>query len=394
MENNARLDFLLEHLVDAGIPGCGLSVVYKGKVVYTGYAGLARIEENKKIDTDTVYKLASCTKPMTVAAAMKLYEEGRILLDDPVEMYLPFFKDMTYQTFDGSGEIVTHPVTRKMTIRHLLTMTSGIPYMGRGSITALQYLDQIGGMYTYPVMELARKISQIPLEFDPGSHWHYGFSYDVLAAVVEAVTGMTHAEYLKKALFEPLGMTHTGFGAPDPDNIVHGYRLGGEAPVNMYRPFTEKDAQQMEGGFGGGGLSSTLGDLTVFAGMMANGGVWNGTRILSRSTIDLIRQNHLTGQPMEDFRKMTRQSYPWYTGYGWCLMGRTCIDPREAGSNGSVGEFGWCGATGPYLLFDPDKQLGVAYTQQTAPVIGGMQDYAHPRVRNAVYAMLDTWDTP
>ena len=157
MTARKRLDQLLHDFVEAGIPGCALSVVYKGENVYTGFSGMARVEEKKVIDANTVYKLASCTKPMTAAAAMKLYEEGKFLLDDPVERYLPFFRNMTYQTFDGSGEIIRHPVTNPITIRNLLTMTSGIPYMGRGSLTAEDYMAKIGGMYNLPVMELAKK---------------------------------------------------------------------------------------------------------------------------------------------------------------------------------------------------------------------------------------------
>ena len=393
MTARKRLDQLLHDFVEAGIPGCALSVVYKGENVYTGFSGMARVEEKKVIDANTVYKLASCTKPMTAAAAMKLYEEGKFLLDDPVERYLPFFRNMTYQTFDGSGEIIRHPVTNPITIRNLLTMTSGIPYMGRGSLTAEDYMAKIGGMYNLPVMELAKKIAEIPLEFDPGTHWHYGFSYDVLAAVMEAITGKPYAEYLKEAILEPLGMEHTTF-VPSEElqkEMAHLYRFADGGRVNISKPFTEQDRIVMGGGFGGGGLVSTLGDLTKFVGMLAQGGVWEETRILGRGTIDLMRRNHLSGQPLEDFRKMARQSYHWNRGYSWCLAGRTCINCEEAGSNGSVGEFGWCGATGTYLLADPEKQLAVAYTQQTAPVIGGMQDYTHPRVRNVVYSLLDAW---
>ena len=168
------------------------------------------------------------------------------------------------------------------------------------------------------------------------------------------------------------------------------YADGKHTNISTPPEMTPTNGAKLESG--GGGLFSTLSDLTKFAGMWAQGGIWEGKRILSRNTIDLMRKNHLKGQPMEDFKKMCDQSYPWYKGYGWGLAGRTLVDCQEAGSNGSVGEFGWCGAYGPYILADPERELGIAYTQQMLPVIGGMQDYCHPRIRNVVYSLLEEWD--
>lgn len=273
-------------------------------------------------------------------------------------------------------------------------MTSGIPYMGKGSVTALEYRERLGGMYALPVGELARRISEIPLEFDPGTHWHYGLGYDVLAAVIEEITGKTFGAYLSEAVFEPLGMSHTTFVYREEmeKDLASAYRLvdGTHVKVPGTPKVTADGGPRYESG--GGGLMSTLGDLIRFAGMWGQGGIWKGRRILGRNTIDLMRRNHLRGQALEDFRKMAEQSYPWYKGYGWGLAGRTLMDCQEAGSNGSLGEFGWCGAFGPYILADPERGLGVVYVQQMSPVIGGMQDYCHPRVRNVVYSLLDEWE--
>ena len=389
-----RLDRLLKQFVDNGVPGCGLAVCHKGRVVYTGYHGLASIEDSIEIDESTIYQIASCTKLVTAVAAMKLYEEGYFLLNDPLEYYLPCFKDMHYQYLDSSCEIIERPVTRPIILKDLLMMTSGIPYPGRGSLTADDYNQKIGPLDKLThlnLQELAQKISEIPLEFDPGTRWRYGFSYDVMSAVVEVITGRRFSEYLKEAVFGPIGMSHTTFSCANRmrQNLANTYEIVNEKPANVTPEphITETNDGRLE--MGGGGLLSTLGDLAKFAGMLGSGGIWEGRRVLSRNTVDLMRRNHLRGQSLQDFQAMVKNAYPWYAGYGWGLAGRTMVDCQEAGSNGSPGEFGWCGAYGPYVLADPEKELGIAYTQQMSPVIGSMQDYCQPRIRNVVYALLD-----
>ena len=397
MAIQSRLDGLLQHFTDAGVPGCALAVSYQGRIVYIGYRGYADVEQRRKIDRQTVYRIASCTKNITATAVMTLFEEGKLLLNDPVADYLPSFRDIPYQWMDPSGELVRKPTSRPLTIRDLLTMTSGIPYMGSGSPTAGAYAREIGTMltmYRFTLQELAEKVSKIPLEFDPGTRWRYGLSYDILAAVVEVISGMSFGDFLERRIFAPLGMKNTGFWCTDHmrRRLAAVYALENGKPVDVHREphLAPGNGNRLESG--GGGLLSTLEDLVTFAGMWGQGGIWKGTRILSRNTIDLMRRNHLTGGALEDFRRMAKDAYPWYAGYGWGLAGRTMMDCQAAGSNGSVGEFGWCGAYGPYILADPERSLGVAYVQQTAPVIGGLQDYCHPRVRNAVYSLLDLWD--
>ena len=389
-----RLENLLDSFVAAGVPGCALAVSYKGKVVYSGYRGFENAEEKRPVDADTVYQLASCTKVICAAAAMKLVEEGKILLNDPVENYLPFFKDLKYQYQDGGGEVVLLPTTKKLTIKHLMTMTSGIPSAGNGSPTAVAYRERIGFGRDLTLMELSKRISEIPLESDPGTHWRYGIGFDVLACIMEVVTGKRLGDYLKEAFFDPLGMTHTTYALTEEMNqhLAGVYSLsGGKLVKKNTVPAVAKEGAPVRE-FASGGLLSTISDLVRFAGMMAQGGSWEGKRILSSRSINLMSQNHLQGTALEDFKRMGEHAYPWYKGYGWGLAGRTLIDPQEAGSIGSVGEFGWCGAFGPYFLIDPSTGLGVIYAHQMFPVIGGMQDHCHPRVRNVVYSLLDQWE--
>ena len=393
MNAKERLDQLLNGFVKAGVPGCSLAVSHKGRIVYAGYSGMADVEKGTPVAADTLFDIQSCTKCFTAVAAMKLYEEGRLALNDPVDAYLPFFKDLTYRVTDASGEVIVHPVSGPLTVRHLMTMTSGIPNPMGGSLTAADYRTKIGGRKNQPVMEMARKIAEIPLEFDPGTHWRYGFGFDVLAAVVESVAGMPFSAYLDQAVLKPLELNDTSFvlSKENADRFAAMYWLENGTARNMNRVISDEENEGMKGGFGGSGLFSTLGDMVRFAGMMACGGKWEGTRILGENTVLFMGKNQLSGQPLADFKLMAEQAYPWYKGYSWSLTGRTLVDAQAAGSNGSGTEFGWCGGSGTYLLIDPTQQLGVAYMQHTAPVIGGMQGYCHPRVRNAVNALTDAW---
>ena len=389
-----RLNELLERFVDAGVPGCSLAVSYEGDVVYRGYRGYARVDEKKQIDKDTVYRLYSNTKNITATAVMILYEQGKILLNDPIYYYLPEFKDIKYRTFDGSNELILHPLTNPLTIKHILTMTSGIPYNGKGSATAVDYDTCFGNGFLLTNAELSKAISQYPLSFDPGTHWRYGLGYDVLGALIEAVTGKSLGKYFKEEIFEPLGMMNTGFFCDEEKekHLAQVYSIvdGKAEPENNDMFISPKNGHKLESG--GGGLLSTLDDMIRFASMWAMGGKLNSSRILSSDTINLMRMNHLDGQPLKDFQTMSVDAYPWYQGYGWGLAGRTLISKQEAGSNGSIGEFGWCGLGGTYILADPDRRLAVAYAQQIIPAIGGMQDYCHPRIRNVVYSLLEEWE--
>jgi len=392
MKAENRLDQLLDQFIEMGVPGCALEVTLHGKPVYTGYRGYARLEDRKPIDSSTIYQIFSNTKNVTTTAVMKLYEKGLILLNDPIGNYLPCFRDMKYQSYDGSSEIRVRPVSRPITVKHLLTMTSGIPSAGRGSLTQFDYAAKIPNPYSLPTSELAEKISQIPLEFDPGTSWHYGFGFEVLGALVEAVSGKTFGQFLKDEIFDPLQMHHTTFlykneMAPDFARVY--FLQDGEAkPMNIMPRMTEDNGNRCESG--GGGLISTLEDMSHLAAMWAMGGVWNGKRILSRNTIDLIRENHLEGSALEHFRSITENSWPWYQGYGWGLGVRTLTSRIQSGSNGSLGEFGWCGAAGSYLLADPDRELSIMYMHQIFPV--DTQAYFHPRIRNTVYSLLDSWE--
>lgn len=390
--NAKKLDRLLERFVEEGVPGCALSVSYRGETVYTGYIGVARLEDGKRIDENTVYQIYSNTKNITATAVMKLYEEGLLLLNDPVEKYLPFFRDVKVRVADGANETYIFPAKNPLRIKELLTMTAGIPYGGAGTM-AMRDLEMVGDLYNRSTMELAKEIAKVPLDFEPGTHFHYGLCFEVLAAVVEAVSGKRFGEYLREVIFEPLEMHHTTFTLTKEmeKDLATVYEFDGKGGRIASREAVvlKREGNGFAGELGGQGLLSTIGDMIHFATMFAMGGKYKGNRILSRNTIDLMRMNHLEGTALADMQAITKRSWPWYEGYGWGLGCRTLLSKQQAGSNGSVGEFGWCGAAGTYLMADPEKQLAVAYAHQMWPCSNNRQEYCHPRVRNVVYGMLD-----
>lgn len=395
MDVNKKLQRLLDQFVDAGVPGCGLAVSYKGRTVFTGYSGYARLEDKKAFDENTVFQIFSCTKNITATAVMQLYEDGLILLNDPVEKYLPFYKDVKVRTVDGGNEVYVTPAARPLRIKDLLTMTSGIPYGGVGTM-AMADLAAIQEPYKLSTMDLAKAIAKVPLDFEPGTHFHYGYSFEILGALVEAVSGKSFGDYLKEHVFTPLNMSHTTFTLQKnmEKDLAAVYQFDGAGGVVRSEEVVvnKREGSDYQAELGGQGLLSTLDDMLSFATMLAMGGTHHNHHILGRNTIDLMRQNHLEGQALEDMKTVTRRSWPWYEGYGWGLSFRTLLSRTQAGSNGSVGEFGWCGASGTYLLADLDKQLAIAYAHQMWPCSNNMQDYCHPRVRNMVYAMLDELD--
>ena len=387
------LDELLDNFLSIGVPGCALSISYKGEVVYTGYRGVARIEDGKTVDENTICQIYSNSKNITAVAVMKLFEQGHILLNDSIEMYLPFFKNLKVRTIDGSNEIHIKPLMRPLRIKELLTMTAGIPYIGQGTMAMRSYAE-IENPFKITTMELAEKIATIPLDFEPGKHFHYGMCFEILGALIEAVSGKRLGEYLAEEIFEPLEMSSTTFRLTQSmkKDLASIYELKDGKLMKSTAVPKLTDENGFKGEAGGEGLLSTIGDMINFATMLAMGGKYRGRQILSRNTIDLMRENHLEGNAMEDFNAIVEQSWPWFEGYGWGLGCRTLINKAKAGSNGSLGEFGWCGAAGTYLLADPEKQLGIAYAHQLMPVVGNLQDYCHPRIRNVVYSMVDEWE--
>lgn len=358
------MDRLIEKEVSEGrVKGASALVLHKGREIYCNAFGFADAEKGVPMKRDAIIRLFSMTKPVTAAAAMILMERGELDLWDPVSLYLPEFHSPGVWSEETQGEV---PAGREITVWDLLNMTSGIPYPDRSHEPGRRMEEVLQKLISrreqgeaVDTREYARQIATVPLCFQPGERWMYGYSADILGAVIEAVSGRRFGRFLKEELFDPLGMTDTGFFVPE--DQLHRFA--------QYYDWTEKDGLQVHtdshlGEYygedvafesGGAGLVSTLDDYSRFASMLVHKGEYGGKRILGRKTVEFMAQNHLNpGQ---------RESLVWDSvkGYGYgCLM-RVLMDRDIAAYNGSLGEFGWDGWTGNYVAMDFSEDLVFLY---------------------------------
>ncbi|MBR2824408.1 MAG: beta-lactamase family protein [Clostridia bacterium] len=373
----------LNRFVEEGqIAGCSAKIIREGETLFQGSFGYANLERKIPISESTIFPIASMSKVITVAGMMRLYEQGLFKLWDPVSEYLPGFKHPTIalEKPDGGYEIV--PAKGEVTLRQLFTMTSGVPYAGNDTAAA-RIQNEKGDAYLAehgtvpPTVEYCNLIGGLPLAFEPGERWMYGFSIDVLGAVIEVLSGKTLGEYLKETIFDPLGMVDTGFFVPPEkqDRIATLYHIReGMKPDERMYP-SQKPAFES----GGGGLFSTVEDYSRFAQMLLQGGSLDGERILGRKTIELISRDHLTPQ------QQATHSWDTQRGYGYGLGVRVMTNPEIADINGSVGEWGWDGAFGNWFCVDPKENLTCVYLTTNLP---GDHYRFIPKLMASMYASL------
>jgi len=375
----------LSRFVSSGqIAGCAVRIMRNDEVCFEGSFGYADIEKKVKMSSETtIFPIASMSKVITVAGIMQLYEQGLFKMWDPVSEFLPGFKNpkVAKENPDGSYEIVD--AKGEVTMRQLFTMTSGVPYAwgdtAAGRIRVEKEKEYMKSGKPVPeTVEYANIVGQLPLAFEPGEKWMYGFSIDVLGAVIEVLSGKTLGEYLKENIFDPLGMRDTGFFVPAEK---HG-RIATLYHINENMRPEKRDYESGKPAFesGGGGLFSSVGDYSRFAQMLLHGGTLEGIRILGRKTVDLISTDHLTPEQ--------RVSDSWDTqrGYGYGLGVRVMTNPELAGINGSVGEWGWDGAFGNWFCVDPKENLTCVYLTTNLP---GEHYRFVPKLMASMYASLE-----
>ncbi|MDF2541569.1 MAG: beta-lactamase [Herbinix sp.] len=341
------------------IAGANLLVIQSGEELLYEEAGFADKEEKRPIRRDSIFRLYSMSKPVTAAAVMILMERGEIDLFEPVSKYLPGFKN---QMVEEGDNLV--PVQREMTIKDLLSMTSGLVYggnskAGKDTEALFQEIDQrLFSASPMGTVEAMNKLGQCTLAFQPGAAWEYGTSADVLGALVEVISGMRFGEFLSTEIFQPLGMEDTGFWVPEEkrDRLVKTYEEDGQGGLKCYSGNHLGIIQRMDQDpafeSGGAGLVSTVDDYSKFAGMLLQGGSFNGVRILKSRTVNYFTSGSLTEEQQKNFTS-------WHTlcGYSYGNLMRVAKDCSKGGDLASLGEYGWDGWLGAYFCNCPKDDL-------------------------------------
>ena len=365
-EKLARIAPAMQAYVDSGrLPGMVSVVVRHGRIGYYQAVGRMDIERDTAMRADAVFRIYSLTKPIIAVAVLRLLEQGKVRLDDPLSEYVPAFGDVkvysegsdaTTQLSDPSGPIL---------LKHLLTHTSGLTYGYFGDTPVDRLYRQVGlANPSHTIKQFSESAARLPLLFSPGTAWNYSISFDVLGRVIEVASGRALDRFLEEEIFLPLGMHETAFHVrPEMD---------GRIPV-LYSPGPDRrlcpssvflDARYLEDGrllSGGGGLLSTLADYLSFSQMLLNGGEFCGHRMLARETVTLMARNHLAPSLTPIVSPMVG-----HDGYGQGLGGAVLVDPGLAGVPDSARIYRWWGYAGTFFWIDREADLvGMVWTQLT-----------------------------
>jgi CubicO group peptidase (beta-lactamase class C family) len=371
--DESRLARIDEHLrsryIEPGkIAGYQVAVVRNGAVGHFSSDGQMDRERGKPVADDTIWRLYSMTKPITGVALLPLYERGHFQLDDPIDRWIPEWKNMTVRerTADGAERIV--PAEQAPSIRHVLTHTSGIGY-GPGN-TDLD-LEQRGWLAGKDLGDLAASFGEWPLRFQPGSQWLYSHGMDIAARLVEIMSGLPYDEYLKREVLGPLGMVDTDFWVTDnrADRFAACYGRNARKELVMIDDPEQSAYRRKPKLFnGGGGLVGTTRDYIRFVSMLANRGELDGQRILGRKTVELMASNHLDGgASVEDLALPDGYGEVGFRGNGFGLTVAVSKGPWATGVAGSPGEFMWGGAASTTFWIDPAEDLAVVFMTQLMP---------------------------
>jgi CubicO group peptidase (beta-lactamase class C family) len=384
-----RIDSLITKNIDRKwTNGAVALIVRNGKIVYYKSFGYDDIDSRKLMKKDGIFRIASQTKAITSVAVMMLYEEGKFLLDDPISKYIPEFKKP--QVLDKFNQLdttyTTVPAKREVTIRDLLTHTSGIGYAQIGSkeANAIYYKNGITagiGLDTRVLGDAMKKLGGLPLMHQPGEKWTYGLNVDLLGYLVEVVSGLPLNEFLKKRIFDPLGMHDTFFYLPKEKQVrlVNLYDVDSTGALSKSPEYFDYNGRmnvnypKSKGTYfsGGGGLSSPIMDYAIFLQMLLNHGIYNGKRILSRNSVRMMTMNQIGD--------LNLGAYKFGLGFEITTEKASALLPVPEGA------FSWGGAFSTTYWADPkEKIVGLIYKQLWGDQHGELSDLFKVLVYQAI----------
>lgn len=392
-----RFDKLTEYLDSLeqiyGIPSVDCRVTKEHQVVFRHMAGHSDYERKRPVTEHDFYRMYSATKVITMVAVLQLMEKGRLGLYDELRSYLPEFSNMRVAEKFVVEERnlplgwpkqndICHLAQHSIRLIDLMSMTAGLSYDMR-SEPLMQIKEQSKNQAG--TREVVAALAKMPLLYEPGTRWAYSLAHDVLAAVVEEVSGMRFGEYLQKNIFEPLGVEELFFHLDEERtkrvSALYEFhdRTGEIVPADMVRHTTYKITENYESG--GGGLIGTTEAYSTIIDALSCGGVGaNGRRILSEESVGLLGTGYLTGQMLKDYQLFMR------TDYGYGLGVRVQTDSQTAPT--PAGEFGWDGAAGAYALVDPVNHISIFYAQHVTDFVTAYWEI-HPKVRDLVYEAIN-----
>jgi CubicO group peptidase (beta-lactamase class C family) len=379
------------YIDDQKLPGSVILVARNGKIVYHKSFGLSDMENKIPMTNDKIFRIASQTKALVSVGIMMLQEEGKLLLSDSLAAYIPEFKHSKVAKLTDGEDPEEYQVVnakRAITIRDLLTHTAGIGY-GYGPAASQWKKADLQGWYfahkNESILESVREMAKLPMDAHPGEAFVYGYSTDILGAVIEEISGKSLDVFLKERIFDRLGMVDTHFYLPaektlrlsvvynqEDNKIVRADDDGEEESQGHYVVGPRKSFS------GGAGLLSTSDDYARFLQMLLNGGIYNDSRILSRKSVELMIADQMNGDHYNGVR------FPWDWGTGFGLGFSITNHLGDRGVLGSVGEFGWGGAYHSNYFVNPEEKLLAVYFTQVVPIT--LDD--HQKLKSLVYQAI------
>jgi CubicO group peptidase (beta-lactamase class C family) len=345
------------HIDDGLMPGAVMLVARRGKVAWVSVQGKRDAAAPDAMKQDSIFRIYSMTKPIVSVTLMQLVEEGRLQISDPVSKYLPEIGKMKVGTEalgpDGRPVLHLSDQTRPMTVQDLLRHTSGLTYGSRGaSQINASYVEAGIGDRSVTAEEMVTRLSKLALKFNPGDRWEYSVAVDVQGRLIEVITGKKLSEAVAERILRPLGMKDTGFQVPA-DKVARAAQPGPRPNGQPVTPrFKVDDGAKYESG--GGGMMSTLEDYLRFTSALANGGAFQGKRIIGSKTLEFMTADHTLNRPGRP------------PGLGFGLGFEVRQRTGDSALPGSVGEYGWAGNAGTLFWIDPKEQLIAIYMVQVS----------------------------